>query len=249
MIILKSPQEIDRMAVAGRIVADVMNSLGEVIRDGATTRDIELLAEEQIRKLGGMPAFKGYRGYPASICTSINNEVVHGIPSHRRLSDGDIISIDIGVLYEGFYGDAAYTFPVGNIDAESARLLKVTEEALYLGIGKAIEGNRLYDISHEIQRHVETNGFSVVKMFVGHGIGRQLHEEPQVPNFGVAGKGLRLRQGMTIAIEPMVNAGSYDVDILDDGWTAVTKDGKRSAHFEHTVVVMADKPRILTKFN
>jgi methionyl aminopeptidase len=199
--------------------------------------------------MGGKSAFKGYRGYPASICTSVNEEVVHGIPSSRKLKQGDIISIDIGVYYEGFYGDAAYTFPVGTIDQVTAKLLKVTEEALFLGIESAVEGNRLHDISHAIQEHVEKHGFSVVRTFVGHGIGRQLHEEPQVPNFGVPGQGPRLRQGMTLAIEPMVNIGTFDVRVLEDGWTVVTRDGKRSAHFEHTVVVMPKSAKILTNLN
>lgn len=237
------------MAKAGNIVAEVLKSLKGVIIAGATTKEIEQFADGRIRALGGKSAFKGYRGYPASICTSINEEVVHGIPSSRKLKEGDIISIDIGVYYEGFYGDAAYTFPVGIVDQETAKLLRVTEEALYRGIGKAVEGNRVYDVSHAIQEHVEKNGFSVVRTFVGHGIGRQLHEEPQVPNFGVAGQGPRLRQGMTLAIEPMVNSGTFDVRVLEDGWTAVTQDGKRSAHFEHTVVVMPNSARILTNLN
>ncbi len=249
MIILKSPQEIEVMARAGEIVADVMKALQDVITEGATTRELEQFADERIRRLGGKSAFKGYRGYPASICTSVNEVIVHGIPSSRKLKDGDIISVDIGVYYEGFFGDAAYTFSVGDVDPETSKLLRVTEEALFLGIGMAVEGNRLYDISHAIQEHVEKHGFSVVRTFVGHGIGRQLHEEPQVPNFGAAGQGPRLRQGMTLAIEPMVNAGTFDVRILDDGWTAVTQDGKRSAHFEHTIVVMPDVARILTNLS
>lgn len=237
------------MAQAGHIVAEVMRSLKEVITVGATTKEIEQFADNRIRSLGGKSAFRGYRGYPASICASINEEVVHGIPSARKLKEGDIISIDVGVLCNGFFGDAAYTFHVGKIDEETALLMKVTEEALYCGIEKAVVGNRVNDISHAIQQHAEQHGFSVVKSFVGHGIGRQLHEEPQVPNFGASGQGLRLRQGMTLAIEPMVNAGTFEVKILEDGWTAVTADGKRSAHFEHTVVVMPDRARILTKFD
>jgi methionyl aminopeptidase len=249
VIILKSPQEIEVMARAGHIVAEVMRSLKDIIRVGITTKEIEQYADERIRGLGGKSAFKGYRGYPSSICTSVNEEVVHGIPSSRKLREGDIISIDLGVFYDGFYGDAASTFPVGTLDRETDALLRVTEEALYRGIEKAVEGNRVYDISHAIQKHVEENGFSVVRTFVGHGIGRQLHEEPQVPNFGAPGHGPRLRQGMTIAIEPMVNAGTFDVRVLEDGWTAVTQDGKRSAHFEHTVVVMPNTARILTNFH
>lgn len=237
------------MAEAGRIVAEVMNSLKEVITVGVTTREIEQFADNRIRSLGGKSAFRGYRGYPSSICASINEEVVHGIPSSKKLKEGDIISVDLGVFYNGFFGDAAYTFPVGKIDDETALLMKVTEEALYCGIDKAVVGNRVNDISHAIQQHAERHGFSVVKTFVGHGIGRQLHEEPQVPNFGAPGRGPRLRQGMTLAIEPMINAGTFEVKILDDGWTAVTADGRRSAHFEHTVVVMPERARILTKFN
>ena len=249
MIFLKSPQEIEIMAQAGQIVAEVMRSLKEVIIIGATTREIEQFADNRIRSLGGKSAFRGYRGYPSCICTSINEEVVHGIPSSRKLKEGDIISIDLGVLFDGFFGDAAYTFPVGRIDEEAALLMKVTEEALYCGIDKAVVGNRVNDISHAIQQHAEQHGFSVVKTFVGHGIGRQLHEEPQVPNFGIPGQGPRLRQGMTLAIEPMINAGTFEVNVLEDGWTAVTADGKRSAHYEHTVVVMPERARILTKFN
>lgn len=249
MIFLKSPGEIEKMAKSGRIVADVLEALKDVVKIGLTTKEIEDFADERIKALGGIPAFKGYRGYPASVCTSVNEQVVHGIPSSRVLKDGDIVSIDIGVLLDGFYGDGAVTIPVGTIDREASELIRVTEEALYLGIQSAVEGNRLYDISGAIQRHVEKNGFSVVRLFVGHGIGRELHEEPQVPNYGVPGQGPRLKRGMTLAIEPMVNAGSHEVIILDDGWTAVTKDGKKSAHFEHTVLVTSDRPRILTKYN
>lgn len=249
MIILKSPDEIKKMAKAGSIVGEVLESLKNIIKAGMTTRDIELIADESIKALGGKSAFKGYRGYPGSICTSVNEEVVHGIPSSRRLKDGDIISIDLGVLYDGFFGDAAVTVPVGKIDNETAALLRVTEEALGLGIENATEGKRVSDISHAIQSHAEKNGFSVVRTFVGHGIGRELHEEPQVPNYGAAGKGPRLKEGMTIAIEPMVNSGTYDVRILGDGWTAVTTDGKKSAHFEHTVLVTSGRPKILTKSN
>ena len=248
MIFLKSPGEIEKMARSGRIVAKVLDELKEVAAIGVTTKEIEDFADERIKALGGVPAFKGYRGYPASVCTSVNEQVVHGIPSQRVLNDGDIVSIDIGVYMDGFYGDGAITVPIGTIDRESAELIRVTEEALYLGIRNAVEGNRLYDISSAIQRYVEENGFSVVRLFVGHGIGRELHEEPQVPNYGVPGQGPRLKRGMTLAIEPMVNAGGHEVIILDDGWTAVTKDGKKSAHFEHTVLVTSDKPRILTKY-
>ena len=237
------------MAQAGNIVGEVLESIKGMIQTGMTTKEIELFADGRIKALGGKAAFKGYRGYPASICTSVNDEVVHGIPSSRKLKDGDIISIDLGVYYDGFYGDAAITAPVGKIDVEAAALLRITEEALALGIEKAVEGNRVYDISYAIQSHTEKNGLSVVRTFVGHGIGRELHEEPQIPNYGTPGKGPRLKEGMTLAIEPMVNAGTYEVRILKDGWTAVTTDGKRSAHFEHTVLVTSGKPEILTKFN
>lgn len=235
------------MARSCRIVGTVLDELKGHIVPGVSTKEIEQFADSRIRALGGKPAFKGYRGYPASICTSVNEEVVHGIPSSRKLKEGDTVGIDIGVYAEGFFGDAAYTFPVGTIDAAAEKLLVVTEEALYRGIDQAIEGNRVNDISHAIQSHAERNGFSVVRTFVGHGIGRELHEEPQVPNYGQPGKGPRLREGMTLAIEPMVNAGVPDVIVLDDGWTAVTADRMRSAHYEHTVLVTHKGPRILTK--
>lgn len=237
------------MSMSGRIVAQVIDSLKKMVAIGVTTKEIEDFADERIKVLGGIPAFKGYRGYPSSVCISVNEQVVHGIPSDRKLKDGDIVSIDIGVFLDGFYGDAAVTIPIGTVDREAADLIRVTEESLYLGIENAVEGKRLYDISSAIQKHVEENGFSVVRLFVGHGIGRELHEEPQVPNYGVPGQGPRLKRGMTLAIEPMVNAGGHEVIVLEDGWTAVTKDGKRSAHFEHTVLVTQDKPRILTKNN
>jgi methionyl aminopeptidase len=249
LIVLKSPEEIEKMAKAGSIVGEVLESIKDMIKAGITTREIELFADESIKALGGKSAFKGYRGYPGSICTSINEEVVHGIPSSRRLKDGDIISIDLGVFYEGFFGDAAVTVAVGKIDNETAALLRVTEEALSLGIENATAGKRVSDISYAIQNHAEKNGFSVVRTFVGHGIGRELHEEPQVPNYGAPGKGPRLKEGMTLAIEPMVNSGTYEVRILGDGWTAVTTDGKKSAHFEHTVLVTSGRPKILTKSN
>jgi methionyl aminopeptidase len=247
LIVLKSPEEIKKMTKAGSIVGEVLESIKDMIQAGITTKEIELFAEERIKTLGGKPAFKGYRGYPGSICTSVNDEVVHGIPSLRKLKNSDIISIDLGVYYDGFYGDAAVTVPVGKIDDKTAALLRITEEALSLGIDNAIEGKRINDISYAIQSHAEKNGFSVVRTFVGHGIGRELHEEPQIPNYGAPGKGPRLKEGMTLAIEPMVNAGTYDVRVLGDGWTAVTTDGKKSAHFEHTVLVTSGKPIILTK--
>lgn len=237
------------MSKACSVVAAVLESLKDLAKTGVATKEIEVFADERIRALGGIPAFKGYRGYPASICVSVNEEVVHGIPSSRRLRDGDIVSIDLGVYMNGFYGDGAVTLQIGKTDDSTRNLVKATEEALYLGIENAVEGKRVSDISHAIQKHVEKKGFSVVRVFVGHGIGRELHEEPQIPNFGTPGHGPRLKEGMTLAIEPMVNAGSHEVRVLDDGWTAVTVDGKKSAHFEHTVLVTSDKPRILTKHN
>lgn len=247
MIILKSSEEIEKIAEACRIVARTLDAIKVMVRPGITTKEIENFADVYIRGQGGLPAFKGYRGYPASICTSVNNEVIHGIPSKRVLKEGDILSIDLGVYKDGLYGDGAVTFPVGEVEPEIERLLRVTEESLYIGVENARVGNRVSDISYSIQRHVESNGFSVVRAFVGHGIGRELHEEPQIPNFGTPGRGPRLREGMTLAIEPMVNAGRYEVLILNDGWTAVTADGEPSAHFEHTVLVTADGPEILTK--
>lgn len=250
MIILKSPEEIEKIAQSCLIVAKTFDYLKDMVKPGITTKEIEHLAEDFIRANNAVPAFKGYKGYPASICTSVNNEVIHGIPSDRVLEEGDILGVDLGVFYkDGFYGDAAYTFPVGNIDPEVERLLRVTEESLYMGIENAREDNRVSDISHAIQKHVESNGFSVVRAFVGHGIGRNLHEGPQIPNFGTPGRGPRLRSGMTLAIEPMVNEGGYEVVILEDGWTAVTMDGKLSAHFEHTILVTPDEPIILTKID
>ena len=247
MIILKSPEEIEKIAESCRVVADTIEAIGLMIRPGLTTREVEIFADAHIRELGGVPAFKGYRGYPASICTSVNDEVIHGIPAKRFLQEGDILSIDLGVYKDGFYGDGAVTVPVGQIVPTLEKLLRVTEESLYIGIRNAIVGNRVSDISYAVQRHVESNGFSVVKAFVGHGIGRELHEDPQIPNFGPPGRGPRLVEGMTLAVEPMVNLGGYEVLVLDDGWTAVTADGKPSAHFEHTVLVTTEAPRILTK--
>ncbi len=248
MIIVKSKREIEKIAAACRIVAEILQNLKSFIAEDITTADIEEYVRDQIKKRNAIPAFKGYRGYPASTCTSVNDRVVHGIPSRMsRLKSGDIISIDLGVVLEGFYGDGAVTFPVGAVDAEALKLMSVTEEALYAGIKNAIVGNRVSDISASIQRHAESNGFSVVRAFVGHGIGRSLHEDPQVPNFGESGRGPRLKEGMTLAIEPMVNAGCADVNILDDGWTAVTADGRLSAHFEHTIAITKSVPVILTK--
>ncbi len=249
MIIVKSKEEIRLIEKACKIAAGALEMLSQVIRPGIKTKELEDYAEAYIRAKGGIPAFKGYRGYPASICVSINNQVVHGIPSERVIKEGDIVSIDLGVVYEGYYGDAARSYAVEPVNERQRRLLEVAERALYIGIEKARPGNRVGDISAAIQNYVEKNGFSVVRAFVGHGVGRFLHEEPQVPNFGRPGRGPRLREGMTIAIEPMVNEGSPDVIILDDGWTAVTADGGYSAHFEHTVAITRDGAEILTKLN
>lgn len=248
MIILKSQQEIAKMAYAGRIVAEALEGLKSLVKPGITTIELDRFTEEFLRKKGAKPAFKGYRDYPSTICASINNQVVHGIPSDKVvLNSGDIISIDIGAVIDGFYGDAAITLPVGDISTEASRLLKITETALYEGIKMAVAGRRLSDISNAVQSCVEGNGYSVVRDFVGHGIGQSLHEEPQIPNFGRAGQGPRLKTGMTLAIEPMVNMGRWEIQILGDNWTAVTKDGSLSAHFEHTIVVTDDAPEILTK--
>jgi len=247
MIVIKTPEEIEKMARACGIVAEILEELKAFVKPGITTKDIEMFADEKIISKGASPAFKGYRGYPASVCTSVNNQVVHGIPSRTRLNEGDIISIDLGVYSEGFYGDGAVTLPVGEITPLEKKLLKVTEEALYKGIEKATPRNRVSDISYAIQSYVEANGFSVVRAFVGHGIGMSLHEEPQVPNFGVSGQGPRLKEGMTLAIEPMVNTKGHEVSVLSDGWTAVTVDGGLSAHFEHTIAITGGDARILTK--
>lgn len=247
MIILKSPTEIETMKTAGRIVGETLDKLKEVIKPGITTKELDRMAEEFIVKSGAVPAFKGYRGFPASICTSINNQVVHGIPGLNRLENGDIVSIDIGAVYNGYYGDAAVTFGVGEISGDAARLIDITKRSLFKGIEKAVEGNRLSDISHAIQKFAEENGFSVVRDYVGHGIGQNMHEDPQIPNFGPPGKGPRLREGMVLAIEPMINQGSYHVRTLMDNWTVVTADGSLSAHYEHTVAITGEDPLILTQ--
>ncbi len=247
MIILKTPEEIQTMTKASSLVADTLRSLVPRIKPGVTTEELDQFAEDFIRSRGGIPAFKGYRSYPKTLCTSVNEEVVHGIPSRRVLKDGDIIGLDLGAVVDGFYGDSALTVAVGSIPPKVAELLKVTEEALYKGIEKAVVGNRLSDISHAIQNHAEAAGFSIVTDFVGHGIGRQLHEEPQVPNYGKPGQGPRLQVGMVLAIEPMVTMGDAAVRVLEDQWTAVTRDGSLAAHFEHTIAIQEEgPPRILT---
>jgi len=248
VIILKTQDEIEVMARASKLVAETLQALKREVRPGIATEELDRLAEEFIRARGGVPAFKGYRNYPKTLCASVNDEVVHGIPSKRVLKEGDIVGLDLGAIVDGFYGDSAVTVPVGAIPPEVVELLRVTEEALYKGIEQAIVGNRLSDISHAIQRHVEAAGFSVVTDFVGHGIGQQLHEEPQIPNYGKPGQGPRLQVGMVLAIEPMINMGGSAVRVLEDQWTAVTRDGSLSAHFEHTIAVQASgSPRILTK--
>jgi methionyl aminopeptidase len=235
------------MRAAGRLVGEVLTALASTVAPGVTTGDLDALAEKMIAAAGATPAFKGYHGYPATICASINEEVIHGIPSgQRRLQEGDIVSLDVGASLNGYYGDSALTVPVGRVSEEAARLLRVTEEALYKAIDAVRPGGRVSDIGHAVQRHVEAHGFSVVREFVGHGIGQRMHEEPQVPNYGDAGRGPRLAEGMVLAIEPMVNAGKPAVKVLLDGWTAVTKDKSLSAHFEHTVAVTADGAWILT---
>ncbi|AKX95298.1 type I methionyl aminopeptidase [Neomoorella thermoacetica] len=246
MIILKSRREIALMREAGRIVAGALAKLQEHIAPGITTGELDRIAEEYIRRHDAVPAFKGYHGFPASICASVNEEVVHGIPGLKKLVAGDIISIDIGVVKNGYVGDSAATFPVGDIDSGKKQLLAATQAALQEGIKKAVVGNRLTDISHAIQAFVEARGFSVVRDYVGHGVGRAMHEDPQVPNFGPPGYGPRLRVGMVLAIEPMVNAGTHEVYTLPNRWTVVTRDGQPSAHFEHTVAITENGPEILT---
>jgi methionyl aminopeptidase len=243
----RTADELERMREAGRLVGDVLAELAAIVAPGVTTADLDAVAEKRIARAGAVAAFKGYHGYPATICTSINEEVIHGIPSGRRLlKDGDIISIDVGASLNGYFGDSAVTLPVGQVSEDAATLLRVTEEALYKAIERVRPGNRISDIGHAVQKHVEAYGFSVVREFVGHGIGERMHEEPQVPNYGDPGRGPRLAAGMVLAIEPMVNAGKPAVKVLGDGWTAVTCDGSLSAHFEHTVAVTAEGPWILT---
>ena len=247
MIVCRSASELKRMREAGRLVGEVLTELAAYVAPGTTTADLDALAEKRIGAAGATAAFKGYHGYPATICASINDEVIHGIPSGRRvLNEGDIISLDVGVSLDGYFGDSAITLPVGRVSEEAATLLRVTEESLYKAIECVRSGARVSDVGHAVQHHVEAFGFSVVREFVGHGIGEKMHEEPQVPNYGEPGRGPRLAEGMVLAIEPMVNAGKPAVKVLGDGWTAVTKDGSLAAHFEHTVAVTAGAPWILT---
>ena len=237
------------MRKSNALVAVILEELAKKIRPGVKTIELDRLSEQMALRRGARPAFKGYRGYPYSLCTSVNSEVVHGMPSERELQEGDIVSLDFGILRDGYYGDAAVTVPVGEISPEARRLLRVTEEALYRGISAARAGNRIGDISAAIQGHVEAAGFSVVRDLVGHGIGKSLHEDPQVPNYGSSGRGIELKPGMVFAIEPMVNEGTYRVDVLRDGWTVVTADGKLSAHFEHSVAVTENGPVILSRID
>ena len=247
MIIRKATGEIERMARAGEVVADTLALIGEHARPGVTTQELDDLADEFIRSRGGTPTFKGYRGYPASICTSPNEMVVHGIPGPYTLKDGDILSVDVGVTLDGFVADSAYTFPIGDVSAEAERLLEGCQAALAAGIEQCRVGNRLSDISHAIQVTTEEQGFSVVRSLVGHGVGRSMHEEPQVPNYGEPGRGPKLSPGVTIAIEPMITAGAEDIVLADDRWSISTADGSLAAHFEHTVAVTENGPRILTE--
>lgn len=247
MVILKSPDEIKRMRESNIIVAEVLSGLKDLIKPGLATWELDKYAESEVLKRGAKPAFKGYRNFPYSLCVSVNSEVVHGFPSKRKLAEGDIVSIDFGVYYKGYYGDSAATFAVGEVSDDAAQLMSVTKESLYKGIEQTVPGNRLGDISFAIQQTAESAGFSVVRDFVGHGIGKALHEDPQVPNYGIRGRGIQLKPGLVIAIEPMVNEGDFRVRVKSDGWTVVTGDDKLSAHFEHTVAVTANGPFILSK--
>ncbi len=247
-IMIKSPAEIEKMRISGKALRQVHEAVSKAVRVGATTMDLERAAQSKIKELGAKAAFEGYHGYPAALCTSVNHEVIHGIPSERgALRDGDIVSVDCGVVINGFYSDCAVTYPVGQLSPATAKLLKVTEASLYAAIEKAVPGGRLFDISNAVQTMCEAEGYGVVREFVGHGIGRNMHEDPQVPNYGAAGKGPRLKAGMVLAIEPMINAGGAEVKVLEDGWTAITVDGSMSAHFEHTVAITKDGPLILTR--
>ena len=246
MIVLKTDREIEYMRDAGKIVGQTLRELKKAIAPGVTTLELDRIADQYIRRAGAIPAFKGYGGFPANICTSINEQVVHGIPCSRQLKNGDVISLDVGTKLNRYYGDAAISVPVGEVDADLLKLLSVTEQALNKGIEQAIKGNRLSDISHAVQLHAESHGYGVVRDYVGHGIGQRMHEDPQIPNYGPPGRGPLLKNGMTLAIEPMINLGTPDVEVLADDWTVVTTDGKVSAHFEHTVAVTDGEPLILT---
>lgn len=247
MIVIKSEREIEMMREANQIVAETHLLLAESIKPGITTAEIDRIAEEHIRKRGAIPAFKGYQGFPATVCVAVNEQVVHGIPGSKRLEEGDIIGLDLGAVKNGYYGDAARTLPVGKVSPVAEKLIEVTKEALNRGIAEARSGNRLSDISHAVQLYAESHGFSVVREYVGHGIGRQMHEAPQVPNYGQPGRGPYLKKGMALAIEPMINAGGYEVRVMPDRWTVVTADGSLSAHFEDTIAITDDEPLILSR--
>src|SRR5437773_3342191 len=249
MIICKSPTEIEKLRRSGRMARGILEEMRDRVRPGVTTLDLERHVERQLTQLGARPAFKGYRGYPCCLCASVNEEIIHGIPSRRRLHEGDILSLDMGVILDGYYGDSALTLPVGKISEPLQKLLRITEEALELAIAKVKLGNRLGDVSAAVQQFVERNGYNVVREFVGHGIGRELHEDPQDTNYGQAGYGPVLKEGMVLAIEPMVTSGSNAVRVLDDNWTAVTVDGGYSAHFEHMVAVTRNGPDVLTRLD
>jgi methionyl aminopeptidase len=246
MVIRKSPREIEKMRRAGRIVAETLRDLKRMIEPGITTRELDAYAEKKIRAAGAYPTFKGYRGFPASICASVNEEVVHGIPSNRKLRDGDLIKIDCGATLEGYVGDAAISVGVGAVPPEITRLIEITQESLFRAMEKMTAGNRLYDVSYAVQEYVEEQGYTVVRDFCGHGIGQRMHEDPQVPNYGQPGTGPKLKEGWVLAVEPMVNLGNHDVQIQADGWTVTTVDGQPSSHFEHTIAITADGPVVLT---
>lgn len=248
MIVLKTGRELKIMREACRISAEALRLVGNAVEPGVTTAELDRVAEDYILSQGALPNFKNYEGYPATACISINNEVIHGIPSKKRvIKSGDIVSVDLGAKFDGYHGDNAATFACGDVSDEAKRLMDTTRESLYEGIKAAVCGGRLGDIGHSIQQYVEQQGYSVVRQFVGHGIGTNLHEAPEVPNYGIPGRGIRLMPGMTLAIEPMVNVGNYDVKVMPDGWTVLTKDGSLSAHFEHTIVITPDGPQILTR--
>lgn len=249
MIVLKSPREIDRMRVPCRMVAEILTLLSERVKPGVTTYDLDAFAIAEATKRKAKAAFKGYCNYPSALCCSPNNQVVHGVPTKSPLKSGDILSLDFGIFYDDFFGDAAITVAVGDVSFEADALIKTTEKSLALGISKAVPGGRLFDISNAVQSFVEQSGYSVVRDFVGHGIGKKLHEDPQIPNYGQAGTGIRLKVGMVLAIEPMINEKSFEVNVLEDGWTVVTSDGGLSAHFEHTVAITENGPEILTRIS
>lgn len=246
MVILKSPKEIEKIRFSNQVVAEILEKLKEEVAPGVDTLTLNKMSEELARKRKAIPAFKGYRGYPYALCASVNHQVVHGFPCRRPLKEGDILSMDFGICHDGYYGDSAITVAVGKTSELGERLMEITRRALFAGIEQAVSGKRLSDISHAIQSRVEAAGFSVVRKFVGHGIGKELHEDPQIPNYGKPGMGIRLKPGMVFAIEPMVNTGGYEVETLEDGWTTVTKDGGLSAHFEHTIAITEDGPVILS---